>query len=219
MTFDECIAVQAADTINGNSTGTRPFSSRQMKFSNLGSERSTELYNETALVRPCAHSYLISLQQASVGRMVEQFNIDSKRTGESFLSTKTRRVQSNETVFDRICTQSHVMSFWQVSVGDKFEQFNTYSKRTDDQLHSMKLRRVQDPMDLRFCKGPFFGTLVSQMDDGKKEMVVVPDDAEEIQGIGLSASFCEHKLPHDSGVIYGLHDPSDNSNLPGWRRM
>ena len=91
--------------------------------------------------------------------------------------------ESNETVLDRMCTQSHRMSLRQVSVGDKFEQFNTYSKRTDDQLQPMKLRRVQDPMDLRFYKGPFYGTFVSQLDGGKKEMVVMQDDAEEIQGI------------------------------------
>ena len=182
MTFDGCIAVQAADTINGNSTGTRPHSSRQMSYSGLRLERSTKLYNKTALFRTCAHSSLISLQQASVGSKVEPFNTDSKRTCDSFLSTKYRRVQNNKTVLDRACTQSHGMSLQQLSVGSKVEQFNIDSKRTDEQLRSVKLRRVQDPIDLQIsCKGPLFGTPVSQSDGRKEEMEVVLDDAEIIQ--------------------------------------
>ena len=72
-----------------------------MSYSSLRPERSTKLYNETALFRTCAHSSLIRLQQASVGSKVEPFNIDSKRTGDSFLSTKSRRVQNNKTVLDK----------------------------------------------------------------------------------------------------------------------
>ena len=138
-----------------------------MSYSSLRPERSTKLYTETALFRTCAHSSLISLQQASVGSKVEPFNIDSKRTGDSFLSTKSRRVQNNKTVLDRACTRSHGMRLRQLSVGSKVEQFNIDSKRTDEQLRSVKLRRVQDPIDLQiFCKGPFFSTLVSQSKRG-----------------------------------------------------
>ena len=155
-----------------------------MSYSSLRPERSTKLYNETALFRTCAHSSLISLPQASVGSKVEPFNIDSKRTGDSFLSTKSRRVQNNKTVLDRACTRSHGMRLRQLSVGSKVEQFNIDSKRTDEQLRSVKLRRVQDPIDPQIlCKGPFIGTLVSQSDGRKEEMEVALDDAERIQAL------------------------------------
>jgi hypothetical protein len=67
MTFDGCIAVQAADTVDGNSAGTRPCSSRQMNYPSLRLNHTSKLYNNiNTLGRACVCTYQISLQQASV---------------------------------------------------------------------------------------------------------------------------------------------------------
>ena len=96
MTFDGCIAVQAENTINGNSTGTRPCSSRLMNYPSLKSDRTTKLsHNINALGGACIHSYQTSLQQASVESELGTSMPDFKRTGDSFLSTKHCRVQDS----------------------------------------------------------------------------------------------------------------------------
>ena len=189
MTIDEFIAEQseAVATINGNSTGTRPYSSQQMNFSALRSERSTKIYNQTAVVRPCAHSYesyLISLQQASVGSIFEQFNIDSKRTGDSFLSTKSCRVQNNINALGGKCMHPCQRSLQQSSVGSKVEQFNIDSKRTGEPFLSTKYCRVQDsiqPLVPQYCTCPYSSMIVLQIIDRQEEMVVVPYDTDKIQ--------------------------------------
>ena len=62
----------------------------------LRSNRTTKLsYNINALGGACVHSYQTSLQQASVESELGTSMLDFKRIGDSFLSTKHRRVQDS----------------------------------------------------------------------------------------------------------------------------